>query len=272
MIVAPLLALAAAQGAVPPAAAPAPSAAAQAELPPAELIPVDQIRFRPSESTPGLDALKDDHSMEAVVATLRRLGIPFERRRGELDTGLMGAGVLPRIRQLPPTEPFVLPMDGWITINLITGPGRPVPPPDRRAVAAVDRLMAAGISEASEEAMTETVIAALMPRLVRGNTGQEERIRAILREELAGIARQVRPGIRARMKALYLRRFTRQELEQLARNAESPVGRKLARELPGIQLDILGFGRAATQAAVQAALPRILARMRASQLATPQTS
>lgn len=85
------------------------------------ILSLNQIVFDPPSDMKLLDQLKNDHSLEAVSATLQRLRIPFSRAQSNLDTGTLPAAVAKQIAALPPGEPFVVPANGKIVVSVITG-------------------------------------------------------------------------------------------------------------------------------------------------------
>jgi peptidyl-prolyl cis-trans isomerase C len=86
-----------------------------------EQLLLDQIRFRPPANPKALDALRSDHSLDAVGAHLTQMGIKFERGQNGLDTLQVPPAVLAQIEKLPAGEPFVLPAQGLVTVNVLTG-------------------------------------------------------------------------------------------------------------------------------------------------------
>ena len=142
-------------------------------------------------------------------------------------------------------------------------------PADPRATAAVDRLLTLSGTGDQMESFAPQIIDALMPILVRGNSGQEQVIKSILREELVTIMAGLTPEILARSRQAYLEHFTAEELEALVAFLETPVGKKMTRETPAIMRELFVFGQEAGRAAVSGAMPRILDRMRAANLAVP---
>jgi peptidyl-prolyl cis-trans isomerase C len=85
------------------------------------LYKLDRIQFMlPKDPTP-LQAIKDDHSMDAVIARLNSLGIKFERGPSGLDSAQIPPPVLARIKALPPGEPFAVPSGNTMSVAVITG-------------------------------------------------------------------------------------------------------------------------------------------------------
>ena len=85
------------------------------------ILNIDRIQF-PMPSDPStLRQLEGDHSMDAVAATLQRLGIQFSRGNAQMDSAVLGQERLNRIRALPAGEPFVIPEGRMVTVAVITG-------------------------------------------------------------------------------------------------------------------------------------------------------
>lgn len=85
------------------------------------LLRLDQIRF-PMPSDPNkLRALEADHSMDAVAATLKRIGIAFERVPATLDSAQVPPTVLARIEALPTGEPFIVPDGSVVSVSVVNG-------------------------------------------------------------------------------------------------------------------------------------------------------
>lgn len=141
--------------------------------------------------------------------------------------------------------------------------------PSKEAIAAVDHLLDQQNAESGYKAMIPQVMQLVLPELARDNAGQEAAIRQILLEELSSIGQQLWPEMRQKIRDIYLAKFSAEELREMSRFLDSPVGKKMTRETPDIQLQMMAFGRDAGRAAVSGAMPRILDRMRAANLKIP---
>lgn len=86
-----------------------------------QILSLQQIVIDPPSNAKTLEPLKDAHTLDAVAATLTRIGVPFTRTSGRLDTAQIPPEALKRIFALPPTEPFVLPANGKLFANVIVG-------------------------------------------------------------------------------------------------------------------------------------------------------
>ena len=96
---------------------------------------MDQIRFAMPKDPGPLKALESAHTMADVGATLTRLNIKYERGAASLDSATVPANIMTALNKLPPTEPFALPSQGLMTINVITA-RKPIANDDRQARAA----------------------------------------------------------------------------------------------------------------------------------------
>lgn len=84
-----------------------------------EILALDQIVFNPPADLSLLRQLQGDHSLEAVAASLTRLGIPFQRSKGQLDLATVPTQIATQIRNLPAGEPFVAPAGGRIVASVV---------------------------------------------------------------------------------------------------------------------------------------------------------
>ncbi len=87
-----------------------------------KVLQLDQIRFRPDGGDlKKLAVIQQDHSLEAVGRHLTALGIRFERTKTSLDSVQLPPAMAKAIYALPTGEPFVLPANGFVTVNVLTG-------------------------------------------------------------------------------------------------------------------------------------------------------
>ena len=92
-----------------------------------EALQLDQIRFRPNPNdVKKLAIIQADHNLDAVAAHLTGLGIKFDRVKAGLDTAQVPTDLIKAINNLPAGEPFVLPTNGIITVNVVVG-HQPIP-------------------------------------------------------------------------------------------------------------------------------------------------
>lgn len=85
------------------------------------LLRLEQIRFPMPVDPTKLRALEADHSLDAVSATLKGLGIAFERVPATLDSSQLPPAVLTRIEALPAGEPFIVPDGGIVSVSVVNG-------------------------------------------------------------------------------------------------------------------------------------------------------
>ena len=90
------------------------------------ILTLDRIQFAAPSDPAKLEALKADHSLDAIAKSLQSQGTSFSRQSAELDTAQLAPAVLQQIQALPPGEPFILPQGGLITAGVITA-RRPMP-------------------------------------------------------------------------------------------------------------------------------------------------
>lgn len=135
-----------------------------------------------------------------------------------------------------------------------------------------DAIMAEARTAAMLDQMLPAILDQMIPALAGPNKGRETEIRTILTEELGAALKVAGPAILTRSRDLYVAHFTSAELAEMLAFNRSPTGRKATRLLPEIQMTMLAFGQKAGQAAVAAALPRIIDRLKAANIAIPTTS
>ena len=82
---------------------------------------LDRIQFPIPADLKILKAFEDKHSMDAVAAQLRKLGIEFTRGPGQMDSAQLGQERMNEILSVAPTEPFIFPEGGMATAAVITG-------------------------------------------------------------------------------------------------------------------------------------------------------
>lgn len=100
------------------------------------ILTVDRIQFALPSRPDQIKALENDHSMDAVAARLRQMGIEFRRDNPQIDAAILGPQRLQQIKALPEGEPFVIPENGVVTVGVITGErAEPVAPENARPMA-----------------------------------------------------------------------------------------------------------------------------------------
>lgn len=125
-----------------------------------EMLALQQIAFdRPADMTL-LRQMENDHSLEAVAATLTRLGIPFQRGAGRLDTASIPTPVAQQIKGLPPGEPFVAPSGNRIVVSVVQARQAAVPPQDEARRVAAEALRRQKLGEMLDKQLKEVKAAA----------------------------------------------------------------------------------------------------------------
>ena len=116
---------------------------------------VDQIAFATPADPTRLSALEPAKTQAEVIAVLQKLNIPFQRANRAVDSASVPPEQMQKILALPKGEPFVVPSNGQVTVNVITGAkAEPMPAADARA-AAVRVLRAQSLSKLGEARLKE---------------------------------------------------------------------------------------------------------------------
>ena len=82
---------------------------------------LDRILLAPTLSDAQLKEIKDDHSMDAVAASLNKFGIQFQRNVVQADAVQIGVARLKQILNAPSGEPFAILTPNILSISVITG-------------------------------------------------------------------------------------------------------------------------------------------------------
>lgn len=121
-----------------------------------KILAVDRIQFALPKNVDQLKALENDHSMEAVAARLKQMGIEFRRDATQVDSAALGQQRLQQIRALPAGEPFVVPENGVVTVGVVTGErAEPVPAANARPLA-VQALRNKQLSETMQQRLKQS--------------------------------------------------------------------------------------------------------------------
>ncbi len=116
---------------------------------------VDQIAFATPADPTRLAALEPAKTQAEVIAVLQKLNIPFQRANRAVDSASVPPEQMQKILSLPKGEPFVVPSNGQVTVNVITGSKpEPLPAADARA-AAVRVLRSQSLSKLGEARLKE---------------------------------------------------------------------------------------------------------------------
>mgnify|MGYP001458648655 CR=1 FL=1 len=116
---------------------------------------LDQIRFNMPADSSRLKALEGDHSMDAIVASLIKMGIKFERGAGTIDSGSVPPAALKQILALPAGEPFITPAGRQVAVSVLLG-SEPLPVPSEQVrPLAVQSLRNEGLAKIGETRLKE---------------------------------------------------------------------------------------------------------------------
>jgi peptidyl-prolyl cis-trans isomerase C len=112
---------------------------------------LDRIQFPMPADMEQLKAFEDDHSMDAVAARLRELGIEFTRGPGRMDSAQLGQERMNEILSLPRTEPFIFPERGLVTAAVITGESKQPISGEQAQAIAVQSMRNRGLMDALQQ-------------------------------------------------------------------------------------------------------------------------
>jgi EpsD family peptidyl-prolyl cis-trans isomerase len=81
---------------------------------------LDQVVFQAAGSDPALaNKLKPAKTLAEVETVLKGAGVQFQRGTAQLDTAALPPVIAARIAALPPGEPFLVPQNGQMVVNVI---------------------------------------------------------------------------------------------------------------------------------------------------------
>jgi peptidyl-prolyl cis-trans isomerase C len=120
-----------------------------------QLYSVDQIAFATPADPTKLKALEPAKTMAEVTAVLQQLGLQFQRANRVVDSATVPPEQMQKILSLPKGEPFVVPSNGQVTVNVIVGAkAEPLPDTQARAMA-VRALRSQSLSKLGEARLKE---------------------------------------------------------------------------------------------------------------------
>jgi peptidyl-prolyl cis-trans isomerase C len=120
-----------------------------------QLYSVDQIAFATPADASRLKALEPAKTMEQVTVVLRQLGIQYQRANRVVDSATVPPDQMQKILSLPKGEPFVVPSQGQVTVNVIVGnKAEPLPDTQARAMA-VRALRSQALAKLGEARLKE---------------------------------------------------------------------------------------------------------------------
>lgn len=116
---------------------------------------IDQIAFPVPSDPNSLKALEPAKTMDAVVAKLQEMNIQFKRGEAQMDTATVPPQMLAQIEKLPPGEPFIVPLNGFVTVNVITGKTPVQVAPDEARAIAAQAIRADELRKVGEQRLKE---------------------------------------------------------------------------------------------------------------------
>ena len=148
-----------------------------------------------------------------------------------------------------------------------------LPEAERKArMDAAGRMMVAADMEQQLRQSLKTTISFLMPIFLQGNEGKQDDVLAIVSEEFLLQSDKMVPLLTEQVRRRHAEVFTAAELDGLAAFYASPLGRKFTAVSPDMQARLMRDGGPVGEAAAQAALPRIIDRLKAAHLNVPTRS
>lgn len=97
---------------------------------------IDRVQFPVPANPNQLQALKDDHSMAAVLARLDSMGIRYVRAPSRVDSATLTPQLLQGLQKLPAGEPFAIREGVMMSVGVITGnTSAPMPEDESRTLA-----------------------------------------------------------------------------------------------------------------------------------------
>ena len=112
------------------------------------ILTVEQIRTFSVPTADLMSRLQPLTTLEQVVAVLQATRTPFRRMTGEIDPMTLDSAVAAKVAKLPPQEVFIIPAEGYMTINKVVE-ARPAAVPQEVAEKnALERLRAERAAQA----------------------------------------------------------------------------------------------------------------------------
>lgn len=148
-----------------------------------------------------------------------------------------------------------------------------LPKPEQAArLAAAERLLtASGFDDQTRKSLA-TSTQFMLPLFIRGNEARRDELRRIVTDEFLSSTDKMVPLLRERAARRHAELLTAAELDQLAVIYSSPIGKRLQEVTPALASRLMRDGGEIGQAAFQTALPRIIDRLKAANMAVPTQS
>ena len=137
---------------------------------------------------------------------------------------------------------------------------------------AAGRMMLAGSMEDQLRQSLRSTVGFLMPIFLKGNEAKQDDVAQIVTEEFLAQSEKMVPLLAEQVRRRYAEVFTVAELDGLAGFYGSALGQKFTAVSPELQARLMRDGAPVGQAAAQAALPRIIDRLKAQNLNVPSRS
>jgi EpsD family peptidyl-prolyl cis-trans isomerase len=119
------------------------------------ILSLDQVQFNAPTQAAATQRLAGDKSLDAMMASLTALGIPFVRTTAKLDTGTVPTAVMKQIEALPPGEPFIIPISGKMFASVITGREPVSTSPEDNRKLAVEAMRRQNLSDSMQRQLKE---------------------------------------------------------------------------------------------------------------------
>jgi EpsD family peptidyl-prolyl cis-trans isomerase len=97
-----------------------------------EILTLSQLEFATQKDPAALQAIKEAHSLDELAAVLTARGVEVKRGGRKISSADFPHEIYSRIAQLPPGEPFIIPVGGRSVANVITA-REPAPLADEQA-------------------------------------------------------------------------------------------------------------------------------------------
>jgi peptidyl-prolyl cis-trans isomerase C len=120
-----------------------------------QLYNVDQIAFATPADPTRLKALEPAKTMAEVTTVLQQLGIQFQRANRVVDSATVPPEQMAKITSLPKGEPFVVPSNGQVTVNVIVGSKAEALPEAQARPMAVRALRAQSLAKMGEQRLKD---------------------------------------------------------------------------------------------------------------------
>lgn len=137
---------------------------------------------------------------------------------------------------------------------------------------AAGRMMAAGNMEQQLRQSLKSTVGFLLPIFLKGNETRQDAVLQIVTEEFLAQSDRMVPLLAEQVRRRHAEVFTAAELDGLASFYLSQLGQKFIAVSPELQARLMRDGAPVGEAAAQAALPRIIDRLKASNLNVPNRS